>query len=79
MPNSPRRRGFSSAEILQARQVALEIGLAVKVDIECHEVRILRQQVFGGWIACVREESVFIFLASDVDEVFNEFGYLPRT
>ena len=67
------------SQILKARQVAVEIILPVQVDIECHEVAVLRQEILGGGIAGVGEKRARILLAADVDELLDEFRDLTRT
>ena len=66
-------------QILKARQIAIEIILPVQVDIECHEVAVLRQEILGGRIAGVGEKRARVFLAADVDQLLDEFRNLPRT
>ena len=65
-------------EILKTRQVAVEIILPMQVDIECHEVAVLRQEILGGRIAGVGEKRARVLLAADVDQLLDEFRNLPR-
>jgi len=73
------KKGLLLREVLQPSEVALKISLPVKVDVECGKIRVLRQQVFGGRIACVGEKRVLVLVPSNVDEVFDKLRDLPRT
>ena len=65
-------------EVLQAREVAVEIVLAVEIDIESDEVAVLREQVFRWRVARVGEQGLGIGFAADVDELFDELRDLAR-
>ncbi len=65
-------------EILQAGEVAVEVVLAVQVDIEGDEVAVLREEVFGGRVARVGEQGAGIGLASDLDQLLDKLGDLAR-
>ena len=60
-------------EILQPRQIPVEVLLPVEVHIEGVEIHVRRQQVFRGRIAGVGEEHVVIGIASEIDHVLDEF------
>src|SRR5262249_34259122 len=47
-------------EILQSEQIALEIALIVKINIETGKIGILRKQILGRRIRRVRKERIRI-------------------
>ena len=64
-------------EVLQPGEVAVEVVLPVQVNIECREVAILRQQVFGGRITGIREQRPRVRLPADRDQFLDELCDLP--
>ena len=65
-------------EVLQAREVALEILLPVQVNVERHEIAVLREQVFGRGVARVGKKRLRIGFLPDVDQPLDELDDLPR-
>src|SRR6266404_832557 len=51
----PEDKRMLASEILQSEQVAFEIALIVKVNIETAKIGILRQQIFGRRISGIRK------------------------
>ena len=66
-------------EVLQAREVAIEVLLTVQVDVEGEKVGVLRQQVFGRRKAGVRIKHLGVHALGQEDEVLDEFGHATRT
>ena len=65
-------------EILQAKQVALEVALVVQVNVEAEEIDVLRKEKFRRRITRVGKENVRIGLAPDANEVLDEFRHAPH-
>ena len=65
-------------EVLQAREVAIEVLLTVQVDVEGEKVGVLRQQVFGRGKAGVRIKHLGVHALGQEDEVLDEFGHATR-
>ena len=64
-------------QILQPKQIPLELELIVQVNIEAKEIDILRQQILGRRIGGVGEEGVGIDLASDSNQMLDKLGDPP--
>src|SRR6516164_5440609 len=67
-----------AGEILQPQQIALEVALVVKINIETGKIGVLRKQIFGGRIRRVRKERVRIDPTSDLYQFLDELDHSAR-
>src|SRR5690348_14450584 len=66
-------------EILQSKEIPLEVALIVQVNVEAKEIDVLRQQKFGRRIGGVGIQRTRIQIATDVDEMLDEFSDATHT
>ena len=66
-------------EVLQSEEISLEVALIVQVNVETKEIDVLRQQKFGRRIGRIGIQWPRIQIATDVDEMLDEFGDATHT
>src|SRR5436190_3937269 len=62
-------------EILQAKEVALEVPLVVKINVKAGEIAVLRKEEFRRRIARVGKKHVWIDLAPDSNQLLDELRH----
>ena len=65
-------------EILQPREVAVEVALFVEIDVEGEKIDVLRKQILGGRITRVAVKRARIGRACDADELLDKLRDAPR-
>ena len=61
-----------SGEILQPQQIAFEITLIMKVNIETGKIGVLREQIFGRRICGIRKERIGIDRPADAESIARQ-------
>ena len=69
---------FVARQVLQAREIADEVALAMEINIVAVEIDLARQQVFGRRKIRVGRERARVVLLDDADEPVEEFLHARR-
>ena len=68
IPTSPKHERPVAGQMVEAGQVAAEVGLSLEEDVEHQEVEALERQVLGGRVVGVGDELLGVLLAGDLDQ-----------